>query len=269
MSFYHMIKNATGGDDSLYIDGEIVTDGYWWGSEGQVVARRFRQELAKLGNVTVYINSPGGDVFAGADIYTMLREHKGKVTVKVTGIAASAASVIAMAGNPVLISPVGNLMIHNPWTYAAGNAKDLDHWAEVLREIGEGLINAYAEKTGKSRTEIETLLEGETYMNAQTAINEGFADGLMEFDDMQTAVPPQTQKASALMQMNRFGPAAICAMLGSQKLPATFMGRTLPTQANPPAAKKPPAGDPKDQADPDREERDDIARRAEVLAGIY
>ena len=93
MSFYNFIRNEQSGADELHIDGEIVSDVDWWGPSGQVVARRFRQRLAQCSDVTVYINSPGGDVFAGAEMYTALREHKGKVTVKVTGIAASAASV--------------------------------------------------------------------------------------------------------------------------------------------------------------------------------
>ena len=151
MIFYNFIHNEAGSDE-LHIDGEIASeDGGWWGPSGQIVARRFRQQLAHCGDVTVFINSPGGDVFAGAEIYTALREHKGKVTVKISGIAASAASVIAMAGDEVLMSPVAYMMIHDPWTYAMGNAREMEHQAQVLREIGEGLIAAYTAKTGKSR----------------------------------------------------------------------------------------------------------------------
>ena len=179
MIFYNFMRNEAGGDE-LHIDGEITSeDGGWWGASGQIVARRFRQQLARCGDVTVFINSPGGDVFAGAEIYTALREHKGKVTVKISGIAASAASVIAMAGDEVLMSPVAYMMIHDPWTYAMGNAREMEHQAQVLREIGEGLIAAYTAKTGKSRDEIADMLAAETYMNAEQAVREGFADGIL------------------------------------------------------------------------------------------
>ena len=127
----------------------------------------------------MYINSPGGDVFAAAEIYTALREHKGRVTVKITGIAASAASVIAMAGDEVLMSPVAYMMVHDPWTYAAGNYREMEHQAAILKEIGEGLIAAYTAKTGKTRDEIAAMLAAETYMNAQKCVDEGFADGIL------------------------------------------------------------------------------------------
>ena len=265
MSFYQMTKNACDTGGVLYIDGEIVTE-EWFGDGSEVVARKFRQELDKLGDVTVYINSPGGDVFAGAEIYTMLREHTGTVTVKISSIAASIASLIAMAGDEVLISPVGSIMIHNPWTFAAGNAKEMEYWAGVLREIGEGIVTAYAEKTGKTRDEINQLLDGETYMNAQTAIADGFADGLMEFTDMEAAVPPKKQKARAMMQMGNYGPAAICAAMGKPSHPTTFMGRALPAVSIPPAPTL-AGGQPED--DPDCAERQEIAQRAEVLALCY
>jgi len=206
VSFYDFVKSAEGAD-VLYIDGEISSDESWWGPGGEVIARKFRQQLSRCGDVTVWINSPGGDVFAGAEIYTALREHAGKVTVKVTGIAASAASVIAMAGDEVLMSPVAYMMIHDPWTFALGNAKEMEHWATVLREIGEGLIIAYTAKTGKTRDEIVEMLAAETYMSAQRCVDEGFADGLL-FE-----APVQAHTSNALMQARRYGQAAICAML--------------------------------------------------------
>lgn len=213
MSYYCFMRNEQEGVDELRIDGEIVCEPDWWGSSGQIIARSIERRLAQLGDVTVYINSPGGDVFAGAAIYTALREHRargrGRVTVKITGIAASAASVVAMAGDEVLMSPVSYMMIHDPWTYAAGNAREMEHHAQVLREIGEGLVAAYTLKTGKSRDEITDMLAAETYMNAQKCIDEGFADGLLY-----EAVPKEEQKASgAMMRARSYGPAAVLASM--------------------------------------------------------
>jgi ATP-dependent Clp protease protease subunit len=228
LPFYNFVYGADGANitDELYIDGEIARDASWWGTSGLVIARQFRRELAKCRDVTVWINSPGGDVFAGAEIYTALREHRGKVTVKVMGIAASAASVIAMAGDEVLMSPVAYMMIHDPWTFAMGNAREMEHWADVLRELGEGLITAYVEKSGKSRDEIVELLATETYMSAQTCVDEGFADGLMEFGSSEgTGDSGQGGNAAwgssgmpraaspTMMRFNRYGQAAVCAMV--------------------------------------------------------
>lgn len=217
MSFYNFVRNEQSGADVLYIDGEIVTYEDWWGPDGQVVARNFRRRLAQCGDVTVCINSPGGDVFAGAELYTALREHKdkGKVTVKVTGIAASAASVIAMAGDGVLMSPVAYMMIHDPWTSAVGNYREMEHQAQLLREIGEGLIAAYTAKTGKTRDEITALLAAETYMSAQRCVDEGFADGIL----YETPEPSAEGKRldSSMMQASRHSPSAVLAMVKAHK----------------------------------------------------
>lgn len=198
--------------DELFIDGEIASEQSWWGDA--TVAREFRKALKACKDVTVYINSPGGDVFAGAEIYTALRDHPGRVTVKILGIAASAASVIAMAGDEVLMSPVSYMMIHDPWTYAVGNYREMAHMAEVLKEIGEGIIAAYTAKTGRSRYEIAKMLESETYMSAQTAIDEGFADGLLFEPSASTQNPAEkNSQKGTLMRASRYSPSAICAMV--------------------------------------------------------
>lgn len=167
------------GDGVLDIEGPIATDEFW-GDE--VVSREFRKALAGLRNVTVHINSPGGDVMAGAEIYSALREHSmnglGRVTVIITALAASAASVVAMAGDEILISPVAYMMIHNPWTMAAGDAREMRKAAKTLDEITEGLITAYQRRTGKTRDQLKRMLENETWMSAQTCVDEGFADGI-------------------------------------------------------------------------------------------
>ena len=128
------------------------------------------------GDITVNINSPGGDVFAAAQIYNMLRNHKGKVKVFIDSLAASAASVVAMAGDEVEISPVGMIMIHNPSTMTWGDHNELEKAVNTLNEIKESIINAYERKTHLSRQEISDLMEAETWMNANTAKEKGFVD---------------------------------------------------------------------------------------------
>lgn len=217
--FYNLIPGQPGEESRLYIDGEIVsgqdyTD--WWTASRTKGAQTFRQELAQCGPVTVYINSPGGDVFAGAAMYSALLDHPHRVTVKIMGIAASAASVVAMAGDEVLISPVGYLMIHDPWSYVVGNAREMEHEAQVLREIGEGIVSAYQRKTGKTTDEIRRLLEAETYMNAQSAIENGFCDGLFTPEEDKAALA-QASAPAASMRGRDYTPAAYMARLGAKK----------------------------------------------------
>ena len=167
-------------DGILDIDGEIVAEEGWFTPEGAVVAKGFRQRLAQYRNVTVRINSPGGDVMAGAEIYSALKEHSlnghGRVRVEITALAASAASVIAMAGDEIAMYPTSYMMIHNPWSIAIGDAKEMRKTARTLDVISEGLINAYQQRTGKSRDELKRMLENETWMSAGTAVEQGFAD---------------------------------------------------------------------------------------------
>ena len=140
----------------------------------------FKDELnAGKGNITVWINSPGGDCFAAAQIYNMLRDYKGHVTVKIDSLAASAASVIAMAGDEVLISPTGMFMIHNPSTVAMGDHGDLEKAIDMLNEVKNSIINAYQAKTGLSRNKLSKLMEDETWMDANKAVEFGFADGMI------------------------------------------------------------------------------------------
>jgi ATP-dependent Clp protease protease subunit len=120
-----------------------------------------------------------GDVYAASRIYTGLKEHKGKVKVKIDGVAISAASVIAMAGDEILMSPTSIIMLHNPWGTFQGEAKDLRHGADVLDEVKETIINAYQLKTGKSRAKISQMMDEETWMSAKKAVAEGFADGML------------------------------------------------------------------------------------------
>lgn len=212
-TFWNFTRDDATGNGTIQLDGEIVTESDWWSNGGQVVARSFRNRLATCKDVTVYINSPGGDVFAGAELYTALREHtQGKVTVKVTGIAASAASLVAMAGDEVLMSPVAYMMIHNPWSMAAGNSADHRKEADVLDEITEGLLAAYTTKTGRNRDEIAAMLDAETYMSAQKCVDLGFADGILYQDGKEKAEAQQTN-TGVMMQSKQHGRAAALARM--------------------------------------------------------
>lgn len=175
--FWNWVKNDAEEERTLVLDGEI-SDETWYGDE--VTPKLFEKELnAGTGNITVWINSPGGDVFAAAQIYNMLMEYKGDVTVKIDALAASAASVIAMAGTRVLMSPVSLMMIHNPMTIAIGDSREMQKAGEMLDEVKESILNAYEIKTGLSRAKISHLMDGESWFNAKKAVELGFADGIL------------------------------------------------------------------------------------------
>jgi ATP-dependent Clp protease protease subunit len=169
------------GERELFLDGSLVSDS--WFGEG-VTPEAFKQELyAENGAVTVWINSPGGDVLAGALIYSLLKEYKGRVTVKIAALAASAASVIAMAGDKTYISLLGFLVIHNPYTLAIGDEHEMNRVKTSLAEMKEAAINAYAAKTGLSRAKIAKMMDDETWMSARKAVDLGFADGILYADE--------------------------------------------------------------------------------------
>ncbi|MNO29185.1 ATP-dependent Clp protease proteolytic subunit 1 [compost metagenome] len=192
MKFWRFIENKATETEAasieLRIEGDIVDDSdvwiYEWFGEPAAAPNLFRDELSnyKGKDITVWIDSYGGSVFAGASIYNALKEHKGKITVKVDGKAMSAASVIAMAGDEILMSPVAVMMIHNPLTGVVGNMHDLRKVADRLDEVKESIINAYVLKTGKSREEVSALMDEEFYMSANTALKNKFIDGVMYQD---------------------------------------------------------------------------------------
>lgn len=175
--FWNWVKNEDEGR-TLYLDGEI-SDETWYGDE--VTPELFRRELVSgNGDITVWINSPGGDVFAAAQIYNMLMDYKGNVTVKVDALAASAASVIAMAGTTVQMSPVAMMMIHNPMTVAIGDSEEMKKAGVMLDEVKESIMNAYEIKTELNRTKISHLMDAESWFNARKAVELGFADEILE-----------------------------------------------------------------------------------------
>ena len=161
----------------LELNGTIAEESWF---DDDVTPQLFKDELnSGTGDITVWINSPGGDCVAAAQIYNMLTNYKGKVTVKIDGIAASAASVIAMAGDTVLVSPVSMLMIHNPATIAWGDHAQMQKAIDMLSEVKESIINAYVLKTGLSRPKLSHLMDAETWMDANKAVELGFADEIM------------------------------------------------------------------------------------------
>ena len=175
----------------------------------------FRDELfAGTGPVTVFIGSPGGDCVAASQIYTMLMEYKGPVTVKIDGLAASAASVVAMAGTTVLMAPTACMMIHNPATIAFGEAADMQKAIEMLGEVKESIINAYQLKTGLSRAKLSRLMDDETWMDCRKAIELGFADGMLE--DSKRVVP---EGAAAYAFSSRAVEKALLNKLGVKETP--------------------------------------------------
>lgn len=163
---------------TLFLNGTIAEDSWF---DDDVTPKLFRDELMSgSGDITVWLNSPGGCCVAAAQIYNMLMDYKGSVTVKIDGIAASAASVIAMAGTKVLMSPVSTMFIHNPMTVALGNSDEMQKAIEMLQEVKESIINAYEIKTGLSRAKLSHLMDAETWMDANKAVELGFADGILQ-----------------------------------------------------------------------------------------
>lgn len=179
----------------LELRGTIAEDSWF---DDDVTPQMFRDELfAGTGDVVIWLNSPGGDCIAASQIYSMLMDYKGKVTVKIDGIAASAASVIAMAGTNVLMAPTALMMIHNPATLAFGDHEDMQRAIEMLEEVKESIINAYEIKTGLSRAKLAHLMDATTWMNAKKAMELGFADGMLDGEIGNEAIMSEPYEFSA------------------------------------------------------------------------
>ena len=173
----------------LFLNGTIAEESWF---DDEVSPSLFKDELMKgEGDITVWINSPGGDCVAAAQIYNMLIDYKGNITVKIDGLAASAASVIAMAGTEVLMSPVSMLMIHNPATIAFGDKAEFQKVMDMLAEVKESIINAYEIKTGLARVKIAHLMDDESWMNANKAVELGFADGILKREEQEEPGQPE------------------------------------------------------------------------------
>jgi len=175
--FWNWARDENTGERTLYLCG-VIAETSWF--DDDITPAMFKQDLLSgEGDITVWINSPGGDCLAASQIYNMLMCYKGNVTVKIDSLAASAASVIAMAGTKVLISPTGLMMIHNPASVAIGDTAEMRKAIQMLDEVKESIINAYEIRTGLSRAKLSHLMDGETWMNANMAIELGFADELL------------------------------------------------------------------------------------------
>jgi ATP-dependent Clp protease protease subunit len=176
--FWNWARDDNSGVRTLYLDGVIAEESWF---DDDVTPKAFKAELtAGEGDIVIGLNSPGGDCIAASQIYTMLMDYKGKVTVKIDGIAASAASVIAMAGTTVLMAPTALMMVHNPLTVAIGDSEEMQKAIAMLSEVKESIINAYEIKTGQSRAKLSHLMDAETWLNAKKAIELGFADGILD-----------------------------------------------------------------------------------------
>lgn len=215
-------KNQTETEErTLFLNGTIAEDSWF---DDEVTPQIFKDELnSGTGNITVYINSYGGDCVAAAQIYNMLTNYNGKVTIKIDGIAASAASVIAMAGDKVLMSPVSVIMIHNPLTMVCGDHKEMEKAIDMLAEVKESIINAYEYKTGLSRTKLSHLMESETWMNANKAVELGFADGISEKED-------NAPIADAVMFSQRAVSNALMNKLNAKYKPTVTKQAEIPKQ---------------------------------------
>lgn len=176
--FWNWIRDETNPDARiLRLEGTIAEESWF---DDEVTPTAFKVELTSgSGPITVWINSPGGDCVAAAQIYNMLMDYPADVTVRIDGIAASAASVIAMAGTKVQMSPVSVMMIHNPLTVAMGDSDEMRRAIQLLDEVKESIINAYEIKTGLSRAKLSHLMDGETWMNAKKALELGFCDEIL------------------------------------------------------------------------------------------
>jgi len=176
--FWNWIKNENTAERILTLDGVIAEESWF---DDDITPKAFKAELnAGEGDIVIWLNSPGGDCIAASQIYAMLMDYKGKITVKIDGIAASAASVIAMAGTTVEMAPTALMMIHNPLTVAIGDSEEMQKAISMLTEVKESIINAYEIKTGQSRTKLSHMMDAETWLNANKAIELGFADQIME-----------------------------------------------------------------------------------------
>lgn len=260
--FWNWIRNEAGGR-TLRLEGPIDEESFW-GDE--VTPKAFREELeADSGDITVWINSPGGNVFAAAEIYTMLRDYQGAVTVKIDAIAASAASVIAMAGNQVLMSPVAMLMIHDPSTIAMGNARDMEKAISTLNEVKESIINAYAFKTGLTHNRIAKLMENETWMNAKKAVELGFADEIL-FEAVEPEEDPDKEdpdEEGSDEEENDPDPGEeeekgihlTAQMYSSRQMGLTILNRLGIREEKPPSSTPKPPVEGKTPAEPEPQER--------------
>ena len=244
--FWNWVKN----DDeprTLYLEG-VIAEQSWF--DDDVTPAMFKEELfSGSGPITLHVNSPGGDCIAASQIYTMLMEYPFDVTVQIDGMAASAASVIAMAGTKVCMSPTSMMMIHNPFTAAMGDSDEMRRAIQLLDEVKESIINAYQIKTGLSRTKLSHLMDSETWMNAKKALELGFCDEILFTGENE--LPDDVSAFS-------FGRKTAAACLMNRVIAA------LPRPEPEPVAEPEPAPEPEPQPD-NRVKAADLEKRLLLL----
>lgn len=225
--FWNWVRNS---DESrtLYLNGTIAEESWF---DDDVTPAMFKAELlAGEGDITVWINSPGGDCVAASQIYSMLMDYKGAVTVKIDGIAASAASVIAMAGTRVLMAPTALMMVHNPLTVAVGDTEEMQKAIAMLDEVKESIINAYEIKTGLSRAKLSHLMDAETWLSAHKAVELGFADDLL-FRNEQEDTPPEPESfAFSRRAVTASLQTALCSFCCKQQKLTGSVAAPFPTE---------------------------------------
>ena len=192
--WFEIINKADKAEIWIY---EQIGEDFWTG--GGVTAKSFQKELAgiKASQIDLHINSPGGEVFDGITIHNLIKQHPANVTAYIDGLAASIASVIALAGDTVIMAENALFMIHNPWGFAMGDATEMRKTADLLDKIGGSLVTAYASKSGKPDDEISAIMNAETWMTAQEAKDAGFIDEISEQMDLAACAKfvPAMQKA--------------------------------------------------------------------------
>jgi ATP-dependent protease ClpP protease subunit len=196
------VNNSESGSDNNINILEAIGEDYWGSG---VSSRRIDSQLRAIGRdkpVTININSPGGDVFEGLAIYSLLKEHRGHVTVKVIGLAASAASIITMAGDTVQIAKAGFLMIHNCWTVAAGDRHRMAEMGEWLAPFDDAMAGIYEDRTGEKKAELAALMDKETWINSDTAISQGYADELLSSDSVSALASAERSELIAVRKID-------------------------------------------------------------------
>lgn len=213
--FWNWVRDETNPQErTLRLEGAIAEESWF---DDEITPKIFRQELfAGDGPITVWINSPGGDCVAAAQIYNMLMDYPHDVTVKIDALAASAASVIAMAGTKVCMSPVAMMMIHNPATVAIGDTEEMQKAIDMLNEVKESIMNAYEIKSGLSRHKISQLMDAETWMNAKEAMKLGFADEVL-FRDGEEPVPEDTADTEMLFSRKAVTDSLLSRLIPKKK----------------------------------------------------
>lgn len=253
MKFWNWVKNEETGQRDLYLEG-IIAQESWWGDE--VTPAAFKEELnAGNGAINIHINSVGGDCIAASMIYTMLMDYPGEVTVQIDGLAASAASVVAMAGTTVRMSPTALMLIHNPWTSASGDASDMQKAIALLDEVKESIINAYAIKTGLDRATLAELMDQETWMNAYRARELGFCDEVLFDGSAKEKVSFEFSNRTSAMQALSLVKAALPAEApeGNRRNSAPIELAIEPASEPEPVSASEPEPIPTPESEPTRE----------------